>query len=480
MPAAPAAPHGAVEPVEEPAEPDGSDGPGDLASCDVFDPRRYASGIPHRTFRALRDGLPVAWQKEYEVLGWPEGPGFWAVTRHADTVRVLRSADVYSSSLGATQIRDPDPEDLPFIRRMMLNQDPPQHGRLRTLVSRAFTPRRVERFEADVRTRARSLLTAALARGDTSQGGPEDAGSGTSGSPGSRDSLDVRDAHGSGWECDLVDAVTDDFALLNLADLLGVPPGDRGLLLEWTERVIGYQDPEQAVAVLGPDGRPANPRSPAMLREMFAYARELAAYKRAHPADDVMTSLAHELTGPELEMFFFLLTVAGNDTVRSAAPGAFLALAEHPGEQRRLREHGPREAGFVARAVEELLRWHPPVLSFRRTATRDGELGGQRIRAGDKVVVFHASANFDERVFDDPGSLDLTRDPNPHLSFGEGPHVCLGSHFARLQLRVLHEEALRVLPPYTLAAPPRRLVSNFINGVKSLPLRALGESEMPS
>ncbi|MEV6650883.1 cytochrome P450 [Streptomyces sp. NPDC051219] len=410
---------------------------------DVFDPRIYAHGIPHERYRELRDFHPVARQDEYEVLGWPAGPGFWAVTRHHDVVRVLKDSETFSSRLGATQIRDPEQDDLPFIRRMMLNQDPPGHGRLRRLVSRAFTPGRTDRFEAAARARARALLTGA------------------------------RDAAEDGV-LDLVGSVTDDYALLNLSDLLGVPESDRGLLLKWTERVIGYQDPDEAAAVSrGPDGRPVNPRSPAMLGQMFAYAQQLATYKRRHPGDDVMTSLAHatdgatRLTGPELEMFFFLLTVAGNDTVRSAAPGGFLALAEHPAEQRRLRAG----AASVGAAVEELLRSHPPVLSFRRTATRDTELAGRLVQAGDKVVVFHASGNHDERAFDSPHRLDLSRKPNPHVSFGDGPHVCLGAHFARLQLRVLHEEALRALPELSLAAPPRRLVSNFINGIKSLPLK---------
>ncbi|MEU9008998.1 cytochrome P450 [Streptomyces sp. NPDC048479] len=409
---------------------------------DVFDPRIYAAGLPHDAFRELRDHHPVAWQEEYEVLGWPAGPGFWAVTRHADVVRVLKDSGTFSSHLGATQIRDPDPADLPFIRRMMLNQDPSphfagetpsDHGRLRRLVSRAFTPGRIDRFTRAARIRARQLLTVARDMGPV---------------------------------IDLVSAVTDDYALLNLSDLLGVPESDRGLLLKWTERVIAYQDPDEP-PVLGPDGTPVNPRSPAMLQEMFSYAQQLAAYKRRRPADDVMTSLAaSELSDAELEMFFFLLTVAGNDTVRSAAPGGFLTLAEHPDEQRRLR------AGEVApdSAVDELLRRQPPVLSFRRTATRDIRLAGQQIRKGDKVVVLHASANYDERVFEAPHGLDLSRSPNPHVSFGDGPHVCLGAHFARLQLRVLHEEALDVLPPLTTAGPPRRLVSNFINGIKSLPL----------
>ncbi|MFI8261893.1 MULTISPECIES: cytochrome P450 [unclassified Streptomyces] len=412
---------------------------------DVFDPRIYGAGIPYESYRLLRDHHPVAWQQEPEIAGWPAGPGFRAVTRHADVVRVLRDHATYSSWIGATQIRDPDPADLPFLRRTMLNQDPRRaagdHGRLRRLVSRAFTPARVDAFTGRVRERARTLLAAA-------RDGAEDGAA------------------------DLVAAVTDEYALLNLTDLLGVPAADRGLLLEWTVRIIGYQDPEDAPApLLGPDGKPLNPRSPALLGEMFAYARELAAHKRAHPGDDVMTALAEAGLEPgELEMFFFLLTVAGNDTVRSAAPGGLLALARDPDAYRALADGRVP----VHRAVDELLRVHPPVLSFRRTAAVDTELAGQPIRAGDKVVVFHASANHDERVFTDPGRLDLGRTPNPHVSFGDGPHVCLGAHFARLQLRVLHEEWRAAMPPPELAGPPRRLVSNFINGITRLPLRVSG------
>ncbi|WP_405686045.1 cytochrome P450 [Streptomyces sp. NBC_00057] len=419
-------------------------GPGSVP--DVFDPRQYGQAIPHAHYRHLRDHHPVAWQEEPEVLGWPAGPGFWAVTRHEDVVRVLKDCATYSSYVGATQIRDPDPADLPFIRRMMLNQDPPHHRRLRVLVSRAFTPKRIDRFETVVRERARSLLTRA-----------------------------VTEARADDGICDLVTQVTDDYALLNLTDLLGVPDTDRALLLHWTRRVIGYQDPDEAgTPELGPDGKPLNPRSPSALRDMFDYAHALAAHKRRHPADDVMTSLATdpELTAPELEMFFFLLVIAGNDTVRSAAPGGLHLLAENPEAYRRLCNG---EVGFAA-AVDELLRRHPPVLTFRRTATQDTELAGTRIRTDDKVVVFHASANHDERVFPAPFTLDLARTPNPHVSFGDGPHVCLGAHFARLQLRALYEEVCRALPPGRLqpVAPPRRLVSNFINGVKSLPVRVGG------
>ncbi|MEU6758207.1 cytochrome P450 [Streptomyces sp. NPDC046685] len=414
---------------------------------DVFDPRIYAEGIPHERYRILREHRPVSWQAEPEIDGWPAGPGFWAVTRHADVVRVLRDHRTYSSWLGATQIRDPDPADLPFLRRTMLNQDPAKaagdHGRLRRLVARAFTPARVDAFAGRVRDRARTLLAAA-------RDGAEDGAA------------------------DLVRTVTDEYALLNLTDLLGVPAADRALLLEWTVRIIGYQDPEDAPAPrLGPDGKPLNPRSPALLGEMFAYARELAAHKRAHPGDDVMTALAGAGLDPaELEMFFFLLTVAGNDTVRSAAPGGLLALASDPDAYGRLAAGYHSPAG----AVEELLRVHPPVLSFRRTAAVDTELAGRPVRAGDKVVVFHASANHDERVFTDPGRLDLARTPNPHVSFGDGPHVCLGAHFARLQLRVFYEEWCASMPPPELAGPPRRLVSNFINGITRLPLRVSGRA----
>ncbi|MFJ3726010.1 cytochrome P450 [Streptomyces sp. NPDC090045] len=419
---------------------------------DVFDPRIYAGGVPHDSYRLLREHHPVAWQPEPPIQGWPAGPGFWAVTRHADVVRVLRDHRTYSSWIGATQIRDPDPADLPFLRRTMLNQDPSPrpcgpgetpaaHGRLRRLVSRAFTPARVDAFAGRARERARALLAAA-------REGAEDGAA------------------------DLVRTVTDEYALLNLTDLLGVPAADRALLLEWTVRIIGYQDPEDAPApVLGPDGEPLNPRSPALLGEMFAYARELAAHKRAHPGDDVMTALAGAGLDPaELEMFFFLLTVAGNDTVRSAAPGGLLALAGAPDAYRRLVDGRVP----VERAVDELLRVHPPVLSFRRTAAVDTELAGRPIRAGDKVVVFHASANHDKRVFTDPGRLDLGRTPNPHVSFGDGPHVCLGAHFARLQLRTLYEEWCAAMPVPELAGPPRRLVSNFINGITRLPVRVSG------
>lgn len=410
-----------------------------MGAPNVFDPRVFARGVPHERFRTLRDTEPVSWQDEHEVLDWPAGPGFWAVTRYADVRWVLRTPQVFSSWLGATQIRDPEPDDLDFIRRMILNLDPPEHQRLRRLVSAVFTRRRLERFADRIALRARELLDTVAPRG----------------------------------YCDLPAEVTDDFPLANLADLLGVPLSDRALLLHWTNRVIGYQDPEHAEVVRDEQGRPVNPRSPAMLRDMFDYALRLAEHKREHPEDDLMTALVRArvdgraLEDAELQMFFFLLVIAGNDTVRSALPGGVLALAEHPDQYELLRTR----PDLLPSAVEEMLRWHPPVLSFRRTATRAVELGGAHIAAGDKVVVYHASAHFDERAFADPFRFDITRSPNDHLAFGDGPHLCLGARFARLQLRTFFAEFLSRLPRVRIAAEPRRLTSNFINGITHLPLR---------
>ncbi|GAB3274324.1 cytochrome P450 [Parasphingorhabdus pacifica] len=410
-----------------------------MTAADVFDPRIFAAGLPHERFRVLRDTDPVSWQDEHEVLGWPAGPGYWAVTRYADVRHVLRTPEVFSSWLGATQIRDPETDDLAFVRRMILNMDAPEHQRLRRVVAAVFTRRRLERSAEQVAERARGLIDAVAPRG----------------------------------RCDLPTEVTDDFPLANLAELLGVPPHDRELLLRWTNRVIGYQDPEHAEVVRDAGGKPLNPRSPAMLQDMFAYAQELAEYKRAHPGDDLMTALVNAsvdgrgLDDAELNMFFFLVVIAGNDTVRSALPGGVLALLEHPDQYRRVRA----DPELLPGAVEEMLRWHPPVLSFRRTASRDTELSGTRIREGDKVVVYHASAHFDERAFDDPFRFDPARSPNDHLAFGQGPHLCLGAHFGRLQLRVFFRELLDRLPRLEPDGESRRLTSNFINGITHLPVR---------
>jgi cytochrome P450 len=405
----------------------------------VFDPRVFAGGLPHDAFQELRDSAPVSWQEEHEVLDWPAGPGYWAVTRYSDVRYVLRTPEVFSSWLGATQIRDPEPGDLAFIRRTILNMDPPEHQRLRKIVAAVFTRRRLEQSASEITARAASVISSVASRGS----------------------------------CDLPVDVTDDFPLLNLADLLGVPAPDRNLLLRWTNRVIGYQDPEHASEVVrDASGKPLNPRSPAMLADMFDYASELFAYKKKNPADDLMSALVsatvdgRALDDAELRMFFFLVVIAGNDTVRSALPGGVLALVEHPAAYQQLRA----DLDLLPSAVEEVLRWHPPVLSFRRTASQDVVLAGQQIRAGDKVVVYHASAHYDSRQFPEPYRFDITRSPNDHIAFGQGPHLCLGAHFGRLQMRIFFREFLTRLPQVEPAGPVVRLMSNFINGITHLPL----------
>ncbi|WP_131735580.1 cytochrome P450 [Actinomadura roseirufa] len=420
---------------------------------EIFLPATYASGIPYDTFRTLRAESPVTWVPEPAVGPWPAGPGYWAVFRHADVKHVLRSPGLFSSHLGATQIRDPDtPEDLASARAMMLNQDPPGHSRLRRIVAAAFTPRAVRALEDTITRRARALVASALGR-----------------------------------ETDFVE-VAADLPVWTLAHIMGVPESDRRLLYDWASRVIGYQDDEYAglstaeaaslspmardalelrpTSSTHPDGRPVNPRSAPALADMFAYAHALATAKRASPSGDIMSRMLEGgLTTGEFEQMFFLFAVAGNETLRNGIPGGLLTLLDHPTELARLRA----APSLLPSAVEEMLRYWPPVMDFRRTATTDLVLAGRPVRAGQKVVVYHASANRDETVFPDPDRFDITRTPNDHVSFGFGPHFCLGAHLARTQMRALFRELL----PHHLerTGAPVRLASNFQNGLKHLPLR---------
>ncbi|MEW9549534.1 cytochrome P450 [Nonomuraea sp. NPDC050783] len=409
----------------------------------IFLPSTYEQAVPYDLFARLRRETPVRWIPEPAVGPWREGPGYWAVFRHADVKHVLRTPEDFSSHLGATQIRDPDtPSDLAFVQDMMLNMDPPGHSRLRRIVAAAFTPRAVRALERTIAEHAAALF-------------------------------------GRG-ECDFVEVVAE-LPVWTLAHVMGVPARDRRLLYDWASRVIGYQDADYAglstadVASLTPMGRLAvaarpeprpgvNPRSRAALADMFAYAHALA----EAPADDksVMSAMRRGgLAEGEFENMFFLFAVAGNETLRNGIPGGLLTLLEHPAELARLRA----DPSLLGSAVEELLRFWPPVIHFRRTATRDLTLAGRRIRAGEKVVVHHASANRDPSVFAEPDRLDLARTPNDHVSFGFGPHVCLGAHLARAQFRAVLGELLRwdVEP----AGEPRRLTSNFQNGLKRLPVR---------
>jgi cytochrome P450 len=430
----------------------------------VFDPATYVDGVPFEALTRLRRDHPVVWVDEIPVLGWPAGPGFWLVLRHADVESVMKQPRLFSSWLGATQIRDPGtPAALGYVRSMMLNMDPPAHSRLRRLLARSFTPRAVARLEERIRGHARTLVQKTL-------NGPH-----------------------RGGVCDFAKDVAADLPLLTLADVLGVPEQDRWLLFDWSNRVIGYQDPDYASSsefdpsggtpmaaeavslrpVPGSDGRMPDPRTRDGMPDLYAYAHLLADAKRRRPGDDVMSILLAQVdedggrvSVEEFENMFWLFAVAGNETVRNGLPGACIALLEHPGVQDELRA----DPGLMPGAVEEMLRWWTPVMTFRRTATADCELGGQPIRAGDKVVVSFTSANRDEAVFAGADALDIRRQPNPHLVFGHGPHFCLGSHLARAQLRALFTEVLARTSALTFAGEPSYLRSNFQRGVKRLPI----------
>lgn len=444
-------------------------------TAEIFHPQTYAHAVPYARFADLRRTAPVCWIDEPAIGAWPAGPGYWGVFKHADVKRVLRDPQTFSSHLGGTQIRDPETAaDLGFVRAMMLNQDPPAQSRLRRIVAAAFTPRAIRRLEETIADRARVLVDAVLPAG----------------------------------RADFVE-VAADLPVWTLARIMGVPDEDRRLLYDWANRVIGYQDADYAglstadaaaLSPLGraalaerpasmtrPDGRPLNPRSRVGLADMYAYAHGLAKATAdatdaaaaaatsaedpendATPAGIVPRLLAEGLTDDEFENMFFLFAVAGNETLRNGIPGALLTLLQHPEQLAALRRD---PEALLDTAVDELLRYWPPVMQFRRTATCDVTLGGREIRAGDKVVVYHASANRDETVFSDPDRLDLTRTPNDHVSFGFGPHYCLGAHLARTQMRAMLGQVLTRMPDLRPDGEPIRLTSNFQNGLKHLPVR---------
>ncbi|MFJ3217441.1 cytochrome P450 [Kitasatospora sp. NPDC086801] len=421
----------------------------------IFRPATYADGVPYDLFRELRASAPVCWVEEPPVGDWPGGPGYWAVLRHADVKQVLRGPQVFSSHLGATQIRDPDtPADLEFVRAMMLNQDPPDHSRLRRIVAAAFTPRVLHELAGAIEERAAELVAAIGLLG----------------------------------EVDFV-PIAADLPVWTLARILGVPEQDRQLLVDWSNRVIGYQDPDYArsstadpsrltdlgraalalrpAALTTAEGRPLNPRSRAALADMFGYAHALA---EQPPAGSIVARLREAgLSATEFETMFFLFAVAGNETLRNGLPGGLYSLLTHADQYDEL----SRQPDLTDSATEEMLRFWPPVLQIRRTATRDVTLSGKPIRAGDKVVLYHASANRDESVFPDPDRFEITRTPNDHVSFGFGPHFCVGARLARIQMSALIRRIVTGLPGLELApgAPPKRLVSNFQNGLKDLRIR---------
>ena len=404
---------------------------------DIFDPQIYTRGVPYAAYARLREHTPVSWQAEPAMPGVPEGPGFWAVMRYDDVQYVSKTPDLFSAGLGCTQLRDPDPDDLGFLRSMLLNMDPPQHNPMRRTVSHLFTPRGIARLEPFIRDTTNRLVAEARERG----------------------------------EFDLVEDVTDALALSTLARVLGIPAGDQKLFFDWANRIIGYQDDEYAGQTSA-----ADPRSPSALRDMHEYAQSLREYRLREPGDDVITALVHAkvdgrpISDAEFKNFFFLFAVAGNDTTRSALPGGILALLENPGQFALLH----REPELADAAVEECLRYAPPVILFRRTATRPTVLRGAEIEAGDKVVVFYPAANRDPLEFPDPDSFRITRPANRHVSFGHGPHICVAAALARMQLRAMFTAVAEQMPDLHRRGPAEHLASHLVAGIKRLPVGLAG------
>jgi cytochrome P450 len=396
----------------------------DTPAIDLLAPRSFAAGQPHQQFAWLRDHAPVYRHAE------PDGPGFWALTRH-DTVKVVGRDPVTFSSEPTIMIADPRAEGAALTgdHKMMLMADPPLHTRMRRLVNREFTPKAAARLRGRIEHLATQIVDAVAARGS----------------------------------CDLVSDLAGEMPSFVIADLLGIPLEDGRRLYHLTEAL--HSAPE----ALPPGAQQA------AFAQMYGYSQQVWAGKRANPGDDLSSILiGSDLDGQPLDeidffLWFLLLIDAGGDTTRNLVGGGMLALFEQPDQLAWLQEDPDTR---LRGAIEELLRWVSPVIYMRRTVTTDTELEGVRIPAGDKVVMYYGSANRDPRAFADADRLDLARDPNPHVAFGGGgPHFCLGAHLARVEIEALLAEVFRRLPDLHQAGPAEWLPSNFISGPRSLPVR---------
>jgi cytochrome P450 len=404
----------------------------DLTDLDVFEQN---GAWP--LFDRLRAAEPVHWNPEPAP-----NHGFWSVTRHADVVAVDRDAETFTSTrfVNLEEIDD----DLIEIRRSMLESDGVRHRALRKLLARDFGGRTLRRYEDFLRGLTRATVDAALRH----------------------------------EEFDFVREISADFPIQVLARMLDVPEDHTGQLIEWGNKIIGNDDPDYADVLISDaasDEYKHLPfRSPAAV-EVFEYGRELARRRTGSDGEDLVSKLVNRvpedgepLTATEFDNYFLLLVVAGNETTRHAISHSMLALIDNP-DQLRLLQDRPE---LIPVAVEELLRWASPVYHFRRTATRDVELHGKHIKAGDKVVMWFASGNRDEEVFDRPYELDVTRRPNDHVTFGKGsPHFCMGNALARMEIRLMFETLLPRLRRIELAGDVTRVRSNFVNGIKRFPVR---------
>ena len=419
--------------------------PPGATNVDIVDPDSYVHGFPHATFERLRKTDPVSWWDE------PDASGFWAVTRYHDLVTVSRNPEIFSNAQGIT-LEEMDPHDF-AARRNMLEFDAPEHTRYRRLVSKPFSRREVWAYENAIRVLARAVIEDSLPGASTTQ-------------------------------LDFTEHIAKQLPMRMLGRLLGVPDEDGPWLVERGDALLGNFDPEMTqhpVGLVDTDEYRSMPfRSPAGL-DLYRYAERAAEQRRTHPTDDVISDLlapttdGERLSEQEFKNFFVLLVSAGNDTTRYTMAAGMKALAEHPDQLRRLRSaisnDGPEAKDLVNRAVEEILRWATVTMHFRRTATRDTELNGRFIRAGQKVVIWFTSADYDDEVFTDPYRFDINRSPNEHVVFGRmSPHLCLGAHLARLELRVLLEELIPHVNTIAVNGHVEWLRSNFIGGIKHLPM----------
>jgi cytochrome P450 len=396
------------------------------SQIDLSDHDAFVERVPHEWFTYLRHEDPVHFNPE------PDGPGFYAVTRYADIREVHRNVGIYSSEIGGTSLEDLEPDQIQ-ARKSMIDMDPPRHDELRGLIARRFTPRAVQVWEDAVRTVTDCVLDTALEKD----------------------------------EFDFVAEIASEIPMQVFAEILGVPLEERRYIIELGDRLLGNQDPEYAQPT--DDSHRLLPFSSPAALEMFEFGRKMAAARRKHPGNDIVTQLAFEpLTQREFDVYFVLLATAGNETTRHTITHGLLGLLEHPDQMQRLRAD-PELAGPAA---EEMLRWATPVHHFRRTTTRDTELAGTEIPAGAKVTTWFVSGNRDETVFEDPMRFDVGRTPNKHMAFGPGGiHHCMGAHLARMEIRIAFQELLARVSDIELAGTPERLRSNFFNGVKRLPVR---------
>jgi len=405
-------------------------------AIDLVDPDSYVERIPFGWFDRLRHEAPVTWHPEPAP-----NHGFWAVTRYDDLTQVHMDWETFSSELGAVALEELDAEQLE-IRRSMLETDPPRHTELRRICSKRFSARSVGGFEDWIRAVAREVLDRALSR-------------------------DV---------FDFVGEISRELPIRFLCSILTVPQEDAPQLIAWGDSMIANQDPDLSAAVVDRVDTEAYRllpfRSPTAL-EVFAYADRQRDLRLADPADDVLQALTIAqsegvLNEREFHNYFGVLMIAGNETTRHTISSGMLALMEHPDQLELLR----RQPELIPAATEEILRWATPVMHFRRTATRSTELRGQQIAAGDKVVTWYISANRDEEIFPDPYTFNVTRTPNDHVTFGPGgPHFCLGAHLARLETKILFQELIPRLATIEPAGPVERIRSNFVNGIKRMPVR---------